>query len=780
MRMLVCFFIATMFFQQPAFAGDDLKPSNDEKSEVQANRLLWQQKTCGENLALGKRVKFCPEPNYFLTAKGSTAATVLTDGKLGRNDDRLWFEPTAVAWVKAGTTNASALIDLEKIEPVSKIVIRLNGGWPGNGVRFPQMIEVFVSKDGKTFYSARKIIKLEPADQNLADWQNTYYLPENGEPYVYPFDLMIDADVRYVGVCFSGITIPAISDEIAVIKANTQSFKDDKFNAVYSKTPTPFWEEKAVFSPRTENFYIADNINAPNWLQLKDQRQDTKGELGYVIDMPSQVKFHTPQAYPLFLRKLVNTEIRGARTIRTFKFDLQAYQKSGITWVGPLYFSVKTDDKIPEQESYVIVTTTENGKEHYSCKLPLKLLHINEVPMLKRIHVSLAWMYLHEMQEWPDFFADWRKLGFNTVSIMPCANDNEREQEAKCRFMENAKRQGYKIISILSPLGRVSTMYPKDTEYRCVGSSNPESFCPSYKGKIYDSILSFIRDSVKKYPTDYVFFDVESWPHPGMLECIKCSRCNEKRNTAGQSWQEYLTSFQVDLALNFHECIVEGSRERKTVPVIGYYDSYPGRSLMPVVGGVPFLPFEQLYPKYSDLAQPSLYTSEISRIKSTICQCYEYTKKHTAVIPWLTAGTYGEFDSYKLEHIILETLLNGAGGFTYYCFSDFDTPLDYYSHAQALGKIAPYESLLADGEPVKISGSNSNLSYSAVRHGGRMLLMVGNYGKISKTDTTIPLPFKKISTIIDLNAGRTIQPANALSVSLQPDSFGLFYVEEQQ
>ena len=56
------------------------------------------------------------------------------------------------------------------------------------------------------------------------------------------------------------------------------------------------------------------------------------------------------------------------------------------------------------------------------------------------------------------------------------------------------------------------------------------------------------------------------------------------------------------------------------------------------------------------------------------------------IIPWLTAGTYGEFASPLMEPMVLETILNGARGLTYYEFRDFD-PLDFYYHARALATL---------------------------------------------------------------------------------------------
>lgn len=69
------------------------------------------------------------------------------------------------------------------------------------------------------------------------------------------------------------------------------------------------------------------------------------------------------------------------------------------------------------------------------------------------------------------------------------------------------------------------------------------------------------------------------------------------------------------------------------------------------------------------------------------------------IIPWLSAGTYGEYDPPMTEPMVLESILNGARGVTYYKFDDFD-PMDFYYHSKALASLAPFETLLQAGKPV--------------------------------------------------------------------------------
>lgn len=117
------------------------------------------------------------------------------------------------------------------------------------------------------------------------------------------------------------------------------------------------------------------------------------------------------------------------------------------------------------------------------------------------------------------------------------------------------------------------------------------------------------------------------------------------------------------------------------------------------------------------------------------------------IVPWLTAGTYGEYDPPILKQIIFETILNGARGFTYYWFGDFD-PMDFYYHAEAIKELSRYQQLLQDGKPIVYKGDNPNLHYTAFADKDEALVMVSNYSGTSKTTVRLPLPFDSVTRIL--------------------------------
>jgi hypothetical protein len=148
--------------------------------------------------------------------------------------------------------------------------------------------------------------------------------------------------------------------------------------------------------------------------------------------------------------------------------------------------------------------------------------------------------------------------------------------------------------------------------------------------------------------------------------------------------------------------------------------------------------------------------------------------KNRDIIPWLTAGTYGEIRPQFVEYITLETLLNGAGGFTYYAYWDFDNALDYASMAKALRMIAPYEDLIMDGELVEIKVNG--VDTSAIRKGNEMLLLVGNYRRAGM-NVSISLPFSKVEEIKDLRNGENFKPGKSIKLSVPRSDIRLLYVK---
>jgi hypothetical protein len=719
------------------------------------NRDLWVKLAKGKNLALGKSVKFAPAPDYALTKKGNTDAHDLTDGDLSSmSNDAIWFSSNTVGWRGSAGEGVNFKIDLGKVQKVGDVVVRLLGGKSQTNLTLPKRIEVFVSRDGKKYFKAAEMNKLMPGEKNQCDWKRYYYVSEDGVPFTYPFKLKVDADARYVGLRITGSSGWLMTDEIAVLEAK----KVD--NAAYKTPGVPFVTSGVSIVPRLAKFYVPVNIDAPNWFELLDMRAKKSGKLAYVIEMPEQVELNYP-------KDNVKQEAIGKGMIRWTFTKLKETHKR----VGPVFFRMKKGAKLPKGVTAEFYPTID-GKKSNVLKRPVALLAFPIVPKLNKLHVSLAWMSIAAAQQWPDFLKQWRKLGFRTVSCFPRYWYKPEQIKAKQVFLDAARKKGYTVLMNESAFHMMERYYKKHNEIysQMKDGKKARGICPSYRGQYYQKEMDRVANCVKDSKPDFVYWDIECW-YPGAMDAPNCTRCIAGQKKSGKAMSEFLTDCGTDHFRDLKAAVKSGSKDYK-MPVVGSYNNHMTH---PVHSKV--IDFRKVYPKYLDEAQPSLYVcGRALDVHNVIRGNYKLLNKKKKTLPWLTAGCYGEYDPYKLEQMILETLLNGGMGITYYWYGDFDNPLEFYYHAKALKEIAPYETIITDGEVLEPTGSNKMLTYSGVKKGNQMLLLVGNY-QGGKPATVIKLPFSSVGQIKNLQTGKTVKAQNPLKLTVPSGKIRLLYIK---
>ncbi len=167
----------------------------------------------GQNLALGKRVTFCPAPNYRLTDKGGTDELDLTNGKLTlREDLKMWFDSTAVGWSYGGRVNLA--VDLGTPSPIGEVAIRLLGGSPQAAIAMPGWVEVLVSEGpGEPYHKVAEYSRWQDGDPLK------YEIPRSeGTAWVHRLRFTnLRTRGRLVGVRFYGTGV-SCSDELYVMK----------------------------------------------------------------------------------------------------------------------------------------------------------------------------------------------------------------------------------------------------------------------------------------------------------------------------------------------------------------------------------------------------------------------------------------------------------------------------------------------------------------------------------------------------------------------------------
>ncbi|MBN1673122.1 MAG: hypothetical protein JXR37_18900 [Kiritimatiellae bacterium] len=735
---------------------------------VRQQRELWLERTAGENLALGKPVRFSARPDYNLTSKGGTDQTDLTDGKLSsRLDDRIWFASDTVGWYNQPSPVYNLLIDLGAVRPVDRVVARFLGGKEQPGLIFPKRIEAVVSEDGTTFHRVSALEKLMPGEKDQCDWRTAYFLEEDGEPYVYPFPLSVKTKARYVGLTVTGDGSAVFSDEVAVMAGEFEVA-----GVSYAGLePVSFVMDGLIFRPAKTPLTISTNINTPNFFYVSDCRKGEarKRPVTYVIEMPAQIEMVQPRPKPERGRTATPFERDGRPWTR---FELRLDNWPAQAKKTPFFLQLAAGQTLPAGAKAVFYAECE-GVEPNRFEVGISTVEMPRVPPLKRLHVSLAWMGEHFQIGWPGFWEAWPALGFNAVSTFPRYWKDGKPDPSRVKFLDEARQHGFKVVYNESPFHVMENEHKKEKEiYSQFEGGKTGALCPSYRGRFYKEEIERVGALFAASRADYVFYDIECW-YKGAREAGRCLRCQEGRKRSGKPMPDYLRGLGAEMWRDMREAIAAKARAlRLPMPVIGSYNNYASggahHGVMHCLDG---------YPRWLDQSQPSLYVRGDARaVHNTVKADYAILKKRV-ILPWLSAGTYGEFPPYKLEYMILEALLNGACGITYYCYTDFDTALDFYYHAKALALLAPYENLLMDGARWEVKADNPGLYYSAWMRGGELLLLVGNYDRAPNGKTRIALPFARVLEAKELRAGAALPAAPTLELEVKPDDVALVYVK---
>lgn len=732
---------------------------------TQNNRILWNKLIQGENLAAGKKVRFAATPDYNLTA-GEDQEN-LTDLRLSsRHDDALWFDKLAVGW---RFPSQIIFIDLDKTQPVSYIVARFLGGGAQRKIFSPKEFVVYVSQDGNKYFKAASMQKLMPGEAGQSDFEKFYYLEENETPFAYPFNFKINADARYLAISVNSSSYITATDEIAVIKAGKDEQNRAEFNRIYRGAPAVFCESGVLFGPRTEYFAVTGNITTPSFFTALDMRnaQERNEKLTFIAELPPGLELLKPNVDPM----------TGVNNIPLNKIGKT--QDGYIKWALPLRITRLRHDHIftivkaavpadSKARFYVMI----GEKKGFVNEVPVKIINVPQVPKLD-LFVCLTWMSLEQIENWPDFFNSYKTMGFNAISYFPRYYDSPQKIEKLKQMIISAQKEGLKMCQNNSPIVEMLKKNNGDKEFFCqVSGENANWPCPSYVGKHYQEMLRTISQQVIEFQPDIVCLDIEEFG-PGGRNAHLCSRCRSGREQSGKDMATYLLTQGNRMNRDIKLAVSNACNGKIKMPVWASYDKH---ALHRVYHN--FEDFTQNFPEYLDQAQPSLYVAGNPLVvHNEIRQEYFLLNKNKkAIFPWLTAGTYGEFEPYKLEQMILEALMNGAAGINYFAFYDFDTPMDFFYHAHALSLIAPYQKLITDGDVLTLEGTNKQLTYSVRRNGDEMLLLVGNY-KNCHGETQFMPPYAKVSQVKDVVSGQEMPLAGEVKFNVEKESFRLFYIK---
>jgi hypothetical protein len=765
--------LSTLLLMTAAHAQKDYQFATGE--DATQSREQWQQLTAGEDLARDKKVAFFPPPNYSLTTDENDPLD-LTDGRLStRVDDRVWFQKDAVGWYYGvGTSGGiTMLIDLGKMQPVGQIAIRVLAGREQSSLELPAAIEFLASADGREYSRLGKMVHLNEAEKEQADGVTRFYFPEVGKAYMVPLVWRGAVRARYISLRVTPRS-SLFTDQISVTKAPENA----TFTSLNSLTKVKIYTDGLVVMPRHETLTVTTNIVTPNWLTILNNSglDAAKEKLAFRLELPRGLRV-LPQSHFKF------EEIPSMRE-NTIAYQFAYDGTSRVGAIGPLWIEKDPTIKIPDGATARFTGILPGGDSHV-IETPVKLVEIPKVSAPGNLDISLAWMEESDAQEWPNFLRDFRKMGFGYVSTFPryFGKDNAGNWDAAAQknlhFLQKARDAGYKIVYNESPFhvmwNTVQTQKKAGTldvdeapeMFTLIDGKPGKNMNILYRGKYYQNEIQRVAKLAGLVQPDQVYLDIEWW-YPHVLESKKDPRVIAAWKASGKEWDDFVTDIGEKVLRDLVTAIRAAVPQKKLV--VGLYNSDPTNK---IYGD--FFQFDKIYPSVIDIAQPSLYVQgRTTDVADRIRFDYDVMQSPN-IIPWLTAGTYGEFDPKLMEPMVLEAILNGSRGLTYCWFGDFD-PLDFYYHSKALETLAHYEKLLQTGRPIPYKGNNPSLHVTAFASKKEALILVGNYNGSPHTKIRLPLPFASVKKAT--LAGKNLPVKNgAVEIEVPPGEFRLIAVK---
>ncbi len=722
----------------------------------------WTALTKGRNLALGKEAILAPVPLYRRTTTGNESFK-LTDGIW--KDERLPSSKAAVGWnYLNGPVNI--IIDLGREEEVGAIIARFQGGEGDASVVMPRKVTASLSLDGKTYYEAASMTKVNGGEANLATEHPDRYLyrEENGTYFIQPYLLQIDRKARYVALTVQAGVHNIFSDEVFIM----ESEKKGECAGLEGLEKTTVLSKGLEVRPKTgDTLYVTTNLPTPNYFYIADLRsgKEKKEPVRLFLELPEGIEVRAGSV------GRVERDSQAPEGVnRWIAHDLWNPLKPH--WQGnegPL-FLISTQP-IPEGATATLYSDEKSSAEN-RVTVPLVGVEIPEVPPLKEVHVSLTWMLEADSYSYPDFLKTFKHVGFTGIGTFPRNHKTEEEQKRLAAFADEIRAAGLQVIYNESAFNVMFELFGQHPEIKNQISGKPgKALCPTYTGPYYRKEMERVAAHARLVRPDVIFHDTELW-YRGHGEWHRCSRCQEAFKESGMDdWDQFMLTQGTRMTGDLHEA-VKGTRADGGTPIKGNYNVVP---TPPVYHRI--YDFRQLYPKYFDFGMPVLYVrGDVERVHQTIREQYQKLGNRDT-IPWMTAGTYGEFPPVRHGQMLLEALLNGARGVTYYHFKDHD-PMDFYHQAVALRAIAPHEAILRDGALLEIANPNPALTVTLWGTEREALLLVGHYrdGADAPETATLTPEGREIVSVRPLIGPEETQEGSPLALTLKPGEHQLYHV----
>lgn len=686
-----------------------------------------------ENLALGRPVAFSPAPNYQLTARGDSDANDLTDGKLtSREDEKIWFDGSAVGWSYGGRVNLA--VDLGVSAQIDEIAIRLLGGAPQAGISIPGWIEAFVSEDGEHYAKVAECSRWRDGD-----FQRFGVPDDTGTAWIHGLRFTeLDVRGRWVALRMYTGGLSA-ADELYVfgepMEGKLQTLASGETADFTVAHPQPYFHKPELV--------IATNVPAPIPVGVivppGAQRQPTSH---LTLDLPPGVEIHGGGIGSAKVEDVRPEQISNGGTRYRFAYTAESSNKV----LGRLYMQARGWQD--GQAGKLRYQSAHGEWQSPPQELEVRAVHVPPAPRLERIMAGLGWWSAPATADWPDALDAWDQFGLNSF---PMFAQWMKSDDPLWELVDEARRRGMFIVNIDSPLHRMVERRKNQTEIFCQFSDGTtgDRLCPSYRGRYYQEEIERFAGVMQRARPDFSSLDIEIWGWRGPVDCQKCTRCQQDfENSELKSWESWKLAkgdeMWCDLTKAARVAVAEAAGPRFE---IGGYDFRPGPGYQSTWS------VDHLYPEWMQSSQVSTYTclypyhleligNEVRRDRSGLRQ--------SDVLPWLTPGDAGTFPGECFQWALLECFANGARGVYFWSGRVWDVE-NLVAYNRVIRAIAPVEKLILEGE---LAGEAISVEapgrISGLRRQNEMLLLVADYFRRSEGMLNVRLSVPATSGIRDL------------------------------
>jgi hypothetical protein len=394
----------------------------------------------------------------------------------------------------------------------------------------------------------------------------------------------------------------------------------------------------------------------------------------------------------------------------------------------------------------------------------LRTIDIPRVDAPRGLHVSLSWLPRHTAADFPNLVDDLRGLGFNGLGLFPQYWSGGVPSRQETAWIAAARAKGMALVYVESPFHVMEQRRSSAREIRTQlgGGRVGTGVSPCYRGRYYAEELARIEAAAHRLQPRWVFFDSELWTQ-GARDAGLDHWCDRLRNT-GDERTALLARASGELARDLERALSSGVPGKEVLS--GFYAVDPTHRYQG------FFDFEAMAKAGVDFAMPSLYVSGDPLAVRERIRAIAAARPGTRIIPWLTAGTQGEYPPLLLRASVLEAFFSGAIGITYYKIDDFDSPSDFAAHVQAIAIVSRHEAHFTQGEiDDRWSAQAGSVSVTVRRLGRRALVLVGNYRSRAVEDAELGLPCEGRWRDVETN---TELDARSLRASLAPGETRVF------